>query len=162
MRKSVLNTVFVLLLFCAFVMMMLMALLSGAGAYRSVQGHMEAQYTERTALSYLEAKLHHYDRVDGVQLEPFYDTMALTLYEDIDGVRYKTVIYQYDGYIRELFFEDGLTFRPEDGQIVIAAKALQCSWKQPNLLQLVCVAEDGAQTELLVYLHSGEEVELYA
>ena len=156
-----LNTVFVLLLFCVFALTVLMTLLMGAGAYQGLQENMDRQYTERTGLMYLDAKLRHYDEAGAVQLEPFEDTTALALYEQVDGTRYKTLIYHHEGYIKELFFEDGLQFRPEDGQYVLAARQLTFQWKQPNLLHLVCVSEDGAEAELMVYLHSGEEVALY-
>ena len=152
------NTVFVLLLFCVFTLAVGMTLTSGAGAYQSIQQHMEAQYVERTGPAYLETKLHHYDEAGAIQLEPFADRTALALYEEIDGSLYKTLIYHHDGYIKELFFEDGLVFEAEDGQRVLAAEGLLFSWKQPNLLQIVCTAQDGAETELMIYVHSGEEV----
>lgn len=163
MRKTgtigrMLNIVFVLLLFCAFALMMLMTLLSGAGVYQSVHENMEHQYEERTALAYLEAKLHHYDSVGAVQLEPFADTTALAFYEDVDDVRYKTLIYYHEGYIKELFFETGLLFQPEDGQRVLPASDLQFDWAAPNLLQLTCSTKDHTNAVLLVYLHSGEGV----
>lgn len=157
-----LNTVFVLLLFCAFALTVLLTLLSGAGAYQSVQENMESQFTERTGLAYLEAKLHHYDSAGAVQIEPFGDTMALALYEEIEGVQYKTLIYHHEGFIKELFFEEGLCFQPDDGQSVLAVQDFTVCWKQQNLLQLVCISEDGTQAELTVYLHGGEEVTLHA
>ena len=157
-----LNTVFVLLLFCVFAMAVLMTLLSGAGAYQSVHDNMENQYAERTGLAYVEAKLHHYDRMDAVRVEPFADTTALALYEQIDGKTYKTLIYYHDGYLKELFFEDGLVFQPADGQNVLEAEALIFNWKQPHLLQIICESDNGIQAETIVYLHSGEEVTLYA
>lgn len=156
-----LNTVFVLLLFCVFALAVLMTLLSGAGAYQSLNENMEQQYTERTGLAYLEAKLRHYDENGAVQLESFADTTALALYEQVDGTQYKTLIYHHDGYIRELFFEDGLQFHPEDGQCVLEAQQITFQWKRQNLLQVACVAADGSAAELLVYLHGGEEVALY-
>ncbi len=156
------NTVFVLLLFCAFTMAAAMALLSGAGAYQSMHDHMEHQYRERTGPAYLEAKIHHYDKAGAVQLEPFADSTALALYEQVDDRQYKTLIYYYDGYLRELFFEDGLQLQPEDGQPVLMMQDLSFAWKQPDLLQIICTTDDGTQTGLLVYLHGGEEVSLYA
>lgn len=158
----ILNTVFVLLLFCVFTMTVVMALLSGAGAYQSIHRNMESQYTERTGPAYLEAKLHHYDKAGAVKLESFAGSTVLALYEQVDGREYKTLIYHHDGYIRELFFEDGLHLQPEDGQPVLMMQNILFAWKQPNLLQIVCIADDGVETELLVYLHGGEEVAFYA
>ncbi len=157
-----LNTVFVLLLFCVFATTVLMTLLSGVGAYQTVTDNMNQQYTERTCLSYLEAKVRHYDEVGRVNVEPFGDSVALVLYEQIEDTQYKTLIYHHDGAVRELFCETGLELQPQDGQSILATKDLQFCWKERNLLQLVCTAENNTQVEILVYLHGGEEVSLYA
>ena len=156
-----LNTVLILLLFCAFALALLLALFNGAGVYRSIQSNMDSQYTERTALAYLEAKIHHYDTIGAVALEPFADTVALALYEEVDGVSYKTMIYSQEGYLKELFFEAALTVAPEAGQRVLAVKKMEFQQLEQNLLQLVCISPTGEQAMLLVYLHSGEEVMLH-
>ncbi|MBO5430295.1 MAG: DUF4860 domain-containing protein [Peptococcaceae bacterium] len=152
------NTVFVLLLFCVFTLTVGLTLILGADAYQSIHQHMEAQYDERTGPAYLEAKVHHYDKAGAVQLEQFAGSTALALYEEIDGKVYKTLIYYYDGYIRELFFEDELAFQAEDGQRVLLAQDLSFHWAQTNLLQIVCTTAGSEEAALMVYLHSGEEV----
>lgn len=159
--SRILNTGFVMLLFCLFTMTVVMALLSGADAYQSMHRNMESQYTERTGLAYIEAKVHHYDKVGSVQVELFAGSPALALYEQSDGTKYKTLIYHHNGYIRELFFEDGLVLQPEDGQPVLMAQDLSFAWKQQNLMQIICTSAEGIQTEMLIYLHNGEEVALY-
>lgn len=155
------DIVFVLTLFCIFAASVLLVLLAGAGAYRNIAGQMEEQYTERTCLAYLDAKVRHYDRMDLVQVEPFGEGDALALYENIGDVRYKTIIYYYDGYVRELFFEDGLEFHPEDGEIILPACELQVSRVGENLLRFVCIGQDGLREQLLVSLHSGKGDEVY-
>ena len=155
------DTVFVLALFCLFAAGVLMVLLSGANAYQQIAGNMESQYAERTCLAYLDAKVRHYDEAGMVAVETFDNRDALALYEDFDGVRYKTLIYYADGYVRELFFEDGLQFQPEDGQIVIAAAGLQISKKTESLLQLVCTNEEGRKAQLFVHLRSEKGEDAY-
>ena len=66
-----------------------------------------------------------------------------------------------DGYVRELFFEDGLQFQPEDGQVVVAAAGLQISKKTENLLQLVCASEEGRQAQIFIHLRSGKGEDVY-
>ena len=154
------DTVFVLALFCLFAAAVLMVLLSGANAYQQIAGNMESQYAERTCLAYLDAKVRHYDEAGTVAVETFDNRDALALYEEFDGVRYKTLIYYADGYVRELFFEDGLQFQPEDGQIVIAA-GLQISKKTESLLQLVCTNEEGRKAQLFVHLRSEKGEDAY-
>lgn len=167
MRKTqitnhTIDMVFVLVLFSVFAISVLLVLLAGAGVYQDIANRMEKQYTERTGLAYLDVKIRHYDEMGMVALESFGDCEALALYEIIDGIRYKTLIYCYDGYIRELFFEEGLDFRPEDGQRVVAAKALSVEWVSENLLRLLCTSETEQQEELLLYLQSDRGVDQYA
>lgn len=151
------DAVFLLVLFCVFSAAVLSVLLAGAGAYQNIAARMESQYGERTCLSYLDAKIRHYDGAGQVAVEPFQQRDALALYEEIEGVRYKTLIYYADGAVRELFFEDGLEFQPADGAVVIPAQDLQIVQKTDQLLQLTCISEQGRQNELLVYLRSGGE-----
>ncbi len=155
------DTVFVLVLFCVFAVAVLMVLFAGTGAYQDIADRMERQYAERTCLSYLDAKVRHYDETGMVSAENFGGCDALVLYEDIEGVRYKTLIYCYDGYVREIFFEDGLQFLPEDGEIVVPAKELSVELAADDLLRLVCVSADDNREELLIYLHSGRGADIY-
>lgn len=161
-ENHTINTIFVLVLFCVFAVAVLLVLLAGTGAYQDIAGRMERQYEERTCLAYLDAKVRHYDEAGMVAVETMGECDVLALYEDIDGVRYKTLIYCADGYVRELFFEDGLQFLPEDGQPVVPAKALQVIQKGDTLIQLTCIGEEGQQEELLLYLRSGKGAEFYA
>ena len=156
------DTLFVLALFCIFAASVLSVLLAGASAYQDIADRMESQYAERTCLSYLDAKIRHYDEIGMVSVESFGGQSALALYEDYDNVRYKTLIYYANGYVRELFFEEGLEFQPENGQIVIPAKGLQVTYKADNLLQLECIGQDDRQETLLIYLHSGKGAEQHA
>ena len=113
-------------------------------------------------LSYLwMPKIRHYDETGMVDVESFAGTDALVLYETFEETRYKTLIYYADGYVRELFFEDGLQFQPEDGQKIIPAQDLQVTRQKEDLLKLVCIGEDGRQEQLLIGLRSGKGVDWY-
>lgn len=153
MKRHTVDLAFVLTLFCVFTIAVLFVLLAGANAYQEIAATMEEQYAERTCLSYIDTKVRHYDTAGQVQVEPFSTIEALALYEDIESVRYKTLLYYYDGYVRELFFEDGLQFQPEDGQKVVAAKGLQIEKEQANLLKLICTSVEGREEQLFIYLH---------
>ena len=72
------------------------------------------------------------------------------------------MIYYADGYMRELYFEDGLQFQPEDGEKIIAVQDLQVTPVSDDLLRLVCISAEGRQEQLLVYLHSGKGADNYA
>lgn len=155
------DIVLILVLFCLFAASVLSVLLAGANGYQGIVDKMEGQYAERTCLYYLDAKIRHYDETGMVDVESFVGTDALVLYETFEETRYKTLIYYADGYVRELFFEDGLQFQPEDGQKIIPAQDLQVTRQKEDLLKLVCIGEDGRQEQLLIGLRSGKGVDWY-
>ena len=73
------DTLFVLALFCIFAASVLSVLLAGASAYQDIADRMESQYAERTCLSYLDAKIRHYDESGMVSVESFGGQSALAL-----------------------------------------------------------------------------------
>lgn len=156
------DIVFMLALFCAFAAAVLSVLLAGAGAYQSIANNMEEQYDERTCLAYVDAKLRHYDERGMVAVRQFGGSDALALSETVDDTQYTTLIYYADGYVRELYFEEGLQFQPEDGEKIIAVQDLKITRLRDDLLRLTCISADGRQEQLLVYLHSGKGVDRYA
>ncbi len=160
--SNMINTVFVLVLFCVFAVAVLMVLLAGTGAYQDIADRMERQYAERTCLSYLDAKVRHYDETGKVAAEQFGDCDALALYEDIDGVSYKTLIYCYEGYVRELFIEDGMELLPEHGETIVPAQKMTVETMTDSLVRLVCTSESGNQEELVIYLRSEKGADVYA
>ena len=104
-RGHTIDVLFGLLLFCLFAVLMLVVLMSGVGAYRGIEQSMQSHFDQRTALSYISAKVRHYDQAGCVTVEPFGDGDALCLLEDIEGDTYCTWIYVKDGRLMELFAE---------------------------------------------------------
>lgn len=156
--NGTIDILFLLTLFCVFAVAVLLVLTAGARSYQSVTEKMNSQYTERTGLAYVEAKLRHYDEIGGIATESFGNSEAIALRELIDGKTYKTLIYFYEDAIRELFFEDGMVFQPEDGETVIQAGGLSAQWKSDTLLEVTCRNTDGRIDRLLYYCH-GKEME---
>ncbi|MDO4552017.1 MAG: DUF4860 domain-containing protein [Bacillota bacterium] len=142
-----------LILFCVFAGAMLLVLTSGAGAYKNVGDELEGQFGERTCVSYIAAKVRHYDSQAAVEIVDFNGMQALCLKEEIQGTPYVTLLYHYDGYVRELFFAQGAELLPEDGETIIAAEALELEEAEAGLLRVECVTE-GRSAELYLALRS--------
>ena len=107
---------------------------------------------KRQCLASPDAKLRHYDQRGMVTVRQFAGENVLALSEMVDDVQYTTLIYYADGYMRELYFEDGLQFQPEDGEKIIAVQDLQVTPVSDDLLRLVCIsAEAVSYTHLDVY-----------
>lgn len=144
-RKLKFDTVFVLLVFCMFAASVLIVLTLGSSIYGSVTGITREGYDERECLSYIWTKVKTSDSFNGV-IE-FHGISALRFSENYDGAVYSTVIYHYDGWVRELYFEEGLEFVPEDGLEVIKTDSLVFSYAGDNLVK---VTSDGGS----LYLHT--------
>ena len=94
----------VLLLFAVFAVCILLVLLLGADTYRGITQRGQAAYDRRTAVQYLSAKVRQAKNGGAVSLSSSGaagDTLSLA--ERAGGGDYVTLIYCYDGWLRELF-----------------------------------------------------------
>ena len=106
---------------CALFFLLAMGIvLLGSGVYRGAVAAADENYIHRTALSYLVNQVRRGDAAGGVSLGSFGGADALYLRE----AGYVTVLYCYDGQLRELYAEEGLEFAPEDGAAVLPLASL--------------------------------------
>jgi len=123
-RGQRIDTVFVLIVFCVFAVSVLMVLMLGANTYGHITEMSREEQAERTVISYIWTKVRNGDEAGGVSVGEFNGLPALRIDEEYSGIRYRTVIYHYNGWVYELFSEEGLDFFPEDGTRIIAAADL--------------------------------------
>ncbi|MDR0904803.1 MAG: DUF4860 domain-containing protein [Oscillospiraceae bacterium] len=153
------DAVFALILFCAFAVSMLMVLMTGAQAYRGVRDRVENHYSGDTAISYIAMKLRHYDASDcSVTVGTLGDGDALFMTELIEETEFVTAIYFHDGYIKELFAENGYDFAPEDGFKIVAAQEMNIASPYEGVFEIKCVGTGGDTTQTAVALRSGSGV----
>ena len=81
------------------------------------------------------------------------DTLVLT--EEYDGIPYETLVYCYDGMLRELFAEAGYEQELSYGEEILPAAALQVS-QDGAWLQMEITFADAAAETLILHLRSGE------
>jgi len=123
-RGQRIDTVFVLIVFCVFAVSVLMVLMLGANTYGHITEMSREGQAERTVVSYIWTKVRNGDEEGSVSVGEFHGLPALRIDEEYGGIRYRTVIYHYGGWVYELFSEEGLDFFPEDGTRIIAAADL--------------------------------------
>ncbi|MEA4892272.1 MAG: DUF4860 domain-containing protein [Peptococcaceae bacterium] len=143
-------------MFFIFTAALLMILVSGAGAYQKIAGSLEGQYSERTCLSYLAAKIRHYDCLEAVYVTDFQGINTLALAEEIDGEAYTTLLYYYDGYLWELFAAKDSGLAPQDGLAVLAVDGVGFEAIEDSLFKLTC-REGQRSAELLISVQSGKK-----
>ncbi len=88
----------------------------GVQVYRNIVIANNDNFELRTSLSYLATRVRQNDAENRLYLQNYEDGItALVLEEEIDGELYQTLIYHYDGYLREHFMEKGGYFEPSYG-----------------------------------------------
>jgi len=153
-KSRLLETLPNFLLFFLFTSCMFFVLLSGAKLYKNVSGVMEEQFSVNTCVSYVTAKVRHYDTRDSVSIGQIGEEKALLLEEEINGERYVTYLYCYEGNLMELFCSADLEMDPEGGQVIMPLDALQFEMEN-GMLSFFCEV-DGGSAASAVYLQSGE------
>lgn len=153
LKKHSIGTLAVLLLTCVFAACLLLTLAYGVQAYRTVAGDTESAYTRRIGLSYVTQKIHSFDRQGAITTGNFGGQDALILREESDGLIFETMLYVYDGWLRELYFAQGLELHPEDGDKLLEAQAFTVS-AQGQTLHLSFTGADGQTAACTLTLRS--------
>lgn len=137
-RGKRIDTIFVLIIFCIFAVSVLIVLMLGAGIYRNMNDISNDGRDERTALSYLWTKVKNNDTAGNVYVGDFCGLPALCIDEEDDGTAYQTVVYHYDGWICELFYEVGIDFTPDSGSKILEVADLKLETLDQGLIKASC------------------------
>lgn len=154
-RRHEVSALFALVLFGVFAVSVLSVLLTGSDVYNRLVDRDHKAYDRRTCAQYVATKVRQAESGTSVSVSDFEGIDALTLSEDIDGYTYITRIYCFDGWLRELFTAADGDFKPEDGEKVIEAEAMEVSVND-GLLTVNITDPSGEKTEIVLSLR-GEE-----
>lgn len=122
-----LRTAVIVCLAAIFALLAMGVTLMGSGIYRSTAADADMNDSHRTALSYVVNQIRRGDAL-GVSVGDFGGVRALRLTEaGADGTIYETLIYCYDGQLRELYMELGNDLSPADGMGLMDLSSLDFS-----------------------------------
>jgi len=150
-NSHTIDVIFVLALACAFAASILMVLMLGVNIYSNIQESSDIQWNERVCMSYITAKIHSNDSLGEVRTGEFKGVSALFLDQQIEEDYYTTVIYAYDGWLREISLidkeeaEDPESWlSPELGMSLIEAETVSFTTVKPNLLSVEYIDKNGS------------------
>lgn len=152
-KKHSVGTLVAMLLACIFAICVLLTLVFGVRAYRTVAQDAEQGYSRSVGLSYVTQKVRAYDQNGLVSAGAFEGLDALHFYEVFDGVTYETLLYVYDGWLCELYAEQGAGFLPEDGETLLEAQGMTVS-QEGTLLMIGFTGIDGKTSYGTIALRS--------
>ena len=79
---------------------------------------------------------------------------ALVIRQRYDEKDYVTYLYAYDGYLRELFIQDGTEAKASDGRKILETKDFGAKEISDGIFHLYCENEDGKKTDTFVSVKS--------
>lgn len=153
MKKSNMGFLLVLLVFALFMVSALLVLLTGADVVQGITERDQASYEQRTAVQYLATRVRQADEVGAISVCATEIGDRLVLSETIDGLPYETMIYCYDGYLRELFCVSGNAFDAAFGEKILPAECFRVT-DQGQYLEMEISFADGATRSMILQLRS--------
>jgi len=109
------DTLFVLVVFCVFTVSVLIVLMFGANIYQNMTDISREEQDERTTLAYIWTRVKSNDSAGTVSVGEFNGISALFYDELSEDRMFRTAIYLYDGWVRELFSDIELDLPPASG-----------------------------------------------
>lgn len=145
---------FLLMLIGAFALSALALTLVGTRIYKHVNSDAIQNSDAQVALTYIGNKVHAFDTQGGIALTTIGQLPVLRLHETIAGQSFVTLIYAYQGQIRENTLSTQEPFDPTAGEALANVHSLQFSMLTPSLLEATVELLDGETQTLRMALLS--------
>jgi len=152
-KKHMVDFLFVIALFFVFALSALMLVMIGANVYKNTVNNMSVNFNSRTSYAYITEKIRQNDSYESVSAGDYQGLDAIILKQVINDTDYYTYLYQYDGYIKELFIKEGADIDPSAGQNILEAKDFSVSSAGTGLYNIQIVTPDDVTIPLLVSTH---------
>jgi hypothetical protein len=147
------DAMFILLLYGMFALFSMLTMIIGVHFYKDLTEDSANRGDLRTALSYVANRFRAADTVNGISLENRGGVDALVLREQLGGHSAETLIYCYDGALREfLLVPDlgGQGFVPSEGDELVMVSDFSVT--QDEGLYTICAkTESGSEAEQQVF-----------
>lgn len=156
-RRHVIDLLFPISLFLIFALSALGVILMASSIYGETANASTESTETRTVISYLTEKIRHQDTSQSISCGLFDDHDALILHHTYGEKNYTTYIYEEDGWLRELFVQDGIAVSASDGKAILTVSNLQIEQLDSQRLRFSCQAPNGVKAERIVSLRSIQE-----
>jgi hypothetical protein len=107
-----------------FVMLAVGVLVLGISVFNNTNKVSTENYMQRTALSYIANQVRLGDSLDSIDIRDIDGVSALAISQDIDGMAYSTLLYCFEGQLKEMFTEEGLEQELSSGVTIMPLQAL--------------------------------------
>lgn len=163
--KSIIDFVFLLALFAAFMITALFVVLFGSKIYQKTVSEMDDNYASRTALSYVTEKIRSHDYDGGADIFDINENdvngqSVLALYTQTEAGDFATYLYVADGYLKEYTASKDQPFDQTQGTDIMNISEFHVERVDEGLYSFHVVDTNENVTDFFVSLYSeadGEE-----
>lgn len=148
------DSIFVMILFFLFALTAFVLVMIGVKQYQATADSMNYNYEVRTATSYLREKIRQNDSHAAISIDNIEGTDVLSLKSEVNGIVYYTYIYYYDGYLRELYVQDGSSYSLSSGQQIIELSGFELSEATDRLITVTITDTREGTTEMYLSVNS--------
>lgn len=153
-NRHVIDILFVIALFCAFVISAAFLITIGAKVYSQTIASMNSNFDSRTAVAYIIEKIHHSDSDGNITTGFFEGNEAILISSTINETEYITYIYEYEGELRELLMRKELTLSPQAGQSILPVQSFELESVNDHLILCRIKPENDDVYEFYISSHS--------
>lgn len=158
-QKRTISQVFVFLLLGVFAVFSTLMVLLGAQMYRETIDQTDRQSERRVMFSYLNNIVRGNDGEGRIAVDNRNGIDMLVFTDNFDGEVYETLVYCYDGNLRELFASADQEFEPEYGEMICGAADFQPVMAENGLLKLQVIDTQDQKHVFHVALRCGQEAD---
>ena len=156
--KHIIDSVFVICLLLLFLLSALTVIAIGAGIYKRNVAQTTENYSQRVSFAYVTEKVRQADKKGLVFVDQRFGKNVLVMQSETGGVLYDTIIYDYDGYLYELFARDDLqNLYPQSGQKILEIKRFEIDEVTEGLLSATITDADGCEQSIYIAVKSRNE-----
>lgn len=148
-QRHVIDLVFPIALFFVFAASALVVLILAADIYASTTNHFQVNDESRTALAYISEKIRQNDTDGALSIATIEQTDCIALSQDFNGTLCTTYIYEYEGMLKELFIQNGVSISLQNGTDIMELSALSIEELDNQLYQFTATDQTGTKSSII-------------
>ncbi|MCR4850565.1 MAG: DUF4860 domain-containing protein [Lachnospiraceae bacterium] len=152
-NRHIIDILFVISLFAMFVLSAVFLISIGARIYSNTMDNMNSNFDSRTAVAYINEKVHQSDVSGNVRIGDFDGCEAIIITNYVKDLEYITYIYEYEGYIRELTVRKDIALSPAAGSTILGVKEFSLDGISDTLFK--CEVNIDGEDDYSFYVSTG-------
>lgn len=157
-KSHVIDTMFVICLMFLFILCAVSVIGIGASIYKKNVEQMSDNYSHRICSAYVTEKVRQADENGAVFTQELFGKNVLVLQDKQGDDLYDTYIYEYEGYLMELYIRDSVkTFYPQSGQKILDISSFDVSTISDSVIEVDIVTRDGNKNKLYIAKRSSKQ-----